>query len=104
MGGNYVPLPTWEGLFPVLQPKTLVVTHPLGGCRIGPTMSDGVVNEFGEVYDGSKKSTDPTATHRGLFVVDGSTMPGALAANPTLTITAQALKVIEKAVGPLPNI
>jgi cholesterol oxidase len=101
MGGTYTPLPTWEGLPPVLDKKTVVVTHPLGGCRIGPTMAEGVVNEFGQIYDGSRKTTDPLAVHPGFFVVDGSVIPGALAANPTLTITAQALKAIERAVGPL---
>jgi cholesterol oxidase len=101
MGGTYTPLPTWDGSLPIFQKKTLIVTHPLGGCRIGPTMAEGVVNEFGQVYDGSKKSTDPLAVHPGFFVVDGSTMPGALAANPTLTISAQALKAVERAVGPL---
>jgi cholesterol oxidase len=102
MGGAYTPLPTWEGLGRVFAQKTLIVTHPLGGCRIGPTMAEGVVNEFGQVYDGSKKTTEPTAVHPGLFIVDGSVMPGALAANPTLTITAQSLKAIERAVGPIP--
>lgn len=102
MGGTYTPLPTWEGLANVFDKKTLIVTHPLGGCRIGSTMAEGVVNEFGQVYDGSKKATDPLAVHPGFFIVDGSTMPGALAANPTLTISAQAIKAIERAVGPLP--
>ena len=83
MGGTYTPLPTWEGLPPVLDKKTVVVTHPLGGCRIGPTMAEGVVNEFGQVYDGSRKMSDPLAVHPGFFVVDGSVIPGALAANPT---------------------
>ena len=101
MGGAYTPLPTWEGLPGVFDKKTLIVTHPLGGCRIGPTVADGVVNEFGQVYDASKKATDPLAVHPGLFVVDGSVIPGALAANPTLTISAQALKAVERAVGPL---
>jgi cholesterol oxidase len=102
MGGAYTPLPTWEGLAPIFAEKTLVITHPLGGCRIATTMADGVVNEFGQVYDGSKKATDPRAVHPGLFIVDGSTMPGALAANPTMTITAQAIKAVERAVGPIP--
>jgi cholesterol oxidase len=102
MGGTYTPLPTWEGLAPVFDRKTLIITHPLGGCRIGPTVAEGVVNEFGQVYDGSKKMTDPRAVHAGFFVVDGSVIPGALAANPTLTISAQALKAVERAVGPLP--
>jgi cholesterol oxidase len=101
MGGTYTPLPPWEGLPLVFDKKTLVITHPIGGCRIGPTMAEGVVNEFGQVYDGSKKTTDRQAVHPGLFIVDGSVIPGALAANPTLTISAQALKAVEKAVGPL---
>jgi len=86
----------------VFAKKTLIVTHPLGGCRIGPTMAEGVVNEFGQVYDGSKKATQPDAVHPGLYIVDGSVVPGALAANPTLTIAAQALKAVERAVGSLP--
>jgi cholesterol oxidase len=65
-------------------------------------MAEGVVNEFGQIYDGSKKASDPLAVHPGLYVVDGSSMPGALAANPTLTISAQAIKSIERAVGALP--
>jgi cholesterol oxidase len=101
MGGEYTPLPTWEGLL-AFRNKTLIVTHPLGGCRIAQDMHEGVVNEFGQVYDGSKKATDPQAVHPGLFIVDGSVIPGALAANPSLTISAQALKAVEKAVGPLP--
>jgi cholesterol oxidase len=101
MGAVYTPLPTWDGSLPVFRKKTLIVTHPLGGCRIGPTMAEGVVDEFGQVYDGSKKTTDPRAVHPGFFIVDGSTMPGALAANPTLTIAAQALKAVERAVGQL---
>jgi len=104
MGGTYRALPTWDGLPFIFDKKTLIVTHPLGGCRIGQTMNEGVVNEFGQVYDESKKATDPNAVHSGLYIVDGSVIPGALAANPTLTISAQALKAVEKAVGPLPNI
>jgi len=104
MGAEYTPLPTWEGWPGVFDERTLVCTHPLGGCRIGPTMAEGAVNEFGQLYDGSKKASDPTAVHPGFYVVDGSTIPGALAANPSLTISAQALKVVERAVGPLPNL
>jgi len=94
-----MPLPTWSGLF---GRRKLVVTHPLGGCPIGSTMREGVVDAFGRVFDGSKKLTDPTATLPGLYVVDGSSIPGALAANPTLTIAAQAIKSVEQALGPLP--
>ena len=38
--------------------------------------------------------------HEGLIVVDGSAIPGALAVNPTLTITAQALKAVRHALDP----
>ena len=70
---------------------------PLGGCRIGASRDEGTVDEFGRVYDGS--TADATSVHEGLFVVDGSTIPGALAVNPTLTITAQALKAVGAALG-----
>jgi cholesterol oxidase len=104
MNGKYTPLPTWEGLPFVFNEKTLIVTHPLGGCRIGGTMTDGVVNDMGQVYDWGKRASDSKATHPGLYIVDGSVIPGALAANPTLTIAAQALRAVEAAVGPLPDL
>jgi len=92
MGGSYVPFPTWSGL----GNRKLTITHPLGGCPIAPNSFDGVVNEFGEVFDGSKPPGSPD-TLPGLYVVDGSAIPGAVVANPTLTIAAQALKTVTKA-------
>lgn len=93
MGGSYLPLPTWEGL---LGSKKLVVTHPLGGCPIGDSHETGVVNEFGQVYDASKPAASK-AVLDGLYVIDGAVIPGSLAANPSLTISAQALKSVTKA-------
>jgi cholesterol oxidase len=93
MGGTYLPLPTWEGL---LGDRKLVVTHPLGGCSIGDSHETGVVNAFGQVYDASQPAASK-AVLDGLYVVDGAVIPGALAANPTLTISAQALKSVNKA-------
>src|SRR5215510_9009758 len=100
MGGKYIALPGWQS---VLGKKKLVITHPLGGCPIGNTHEDGVVNEFGEVFDATQPANSK-ATLSGLYVVDGATIPGALAANPTFTICAQALKAVthaltEKAAG-----
>jgi cholesterol oxidase len=93
MGGHYLSLPTWQGL---LGPKKLVITHPLGGCPIGDTHEHGVVNEFGQVFDASKPAASKQVLD-GLYVVDGAAIPGALAANPTMTIAAQALKTVTKA-------
>jgi cholesterol oxidase len=93
MGGRYIALPGWQGL---LGKKKLVITHPLGGCPIGATHEEGVVNEFGQVYDGSQPAASK-AVLPGLYVVDGAVIPGALAANPSLTISAQALKAVTKA-------
>ena len=93
MGGKYLAMPTWLGL---LGNKKLVITHPLGGCPIGNTHADGVVDEFGQVFDASQPAASQ-AVLGGLYVIDGSVIPGALAANPSLTISAQALKSLNKA-------
>lgn len=92
MGGRYMPFPLWSGL----ANRKLIITHPLGGCPIGTNNSDGVVNTFGQVFDGSKpQGSDETFPN--LYIVDGSVIPGALAANPSLTISAQALKAVTAA-------
>jgi cholesterol oxidase len=91
MGGRYVPM---DQALPQL--RRLTITHPLGGCGIGPTRETGVVDEVGRVYDSAGAAE--TAVHEGLYVVDGSAMPGALGVNPTLTISAQALKAVKAAV------
>ena len=53
--------------------------HPLGGCAMGVDKNQGVVNDHGEVFD-----------YPGLYVVDGSVMPGPVGVNPALTIAAVA--------------
>ena len=53
--------------------------HILGGCPIGTGPEDGVVDDRCEAFG-----------HPGLFVVDGSIMPGNLGVNPSLTIAALA--------------
>ena len=84
-----MPFPLWKGF----SNKKLVCTHPIGGCRIAKNRTAGVVNEKGQLFDASKP--DPAAVYDGLYVVDGSIVPNALAANPTLTITALALKIMQ---------
>lgn len=51
-----------------------------------------MVDEFGRVYDDAGGAL--TDIHEGLYAVDGSVMPRALGPNPTLTISAQALKTV----------
>lgn len=53
--------------------------HILGGCPMGVTKEDGVVNEFFEVHG-----------YPRMHIVDGSIMPCNLGVNPSLTITALA--------------
>jgi cholesterol oxidase len=59
--------------------------HVLGGCRIGRSPREGVVDGRGEVYG-----------HPGLHVVDGSVIPVNLGVNPSLTITAVAESILER--------
>jgi cholesterol oxidase len=89
MNGRYQPFPLWDGLQPFISRK-LVVTHPLGGCPIGGSSSDGVVNAQGQVFN---TVSGGGSVHPGLYVADGSTIPGAVAVNPTLSIVGQALRV-----------
>lgn len=59
--------------------KTPATAHILGGCCIGDSPETGVIDAWHEVFG-----------HPGLFVCDGSVVPGNLAVNPSLTITALA--------------
>src|SRR5216684_257656 len=89
MNGTYRAFPTWAGLEPFVSRK-LVVTHPLGGCPIGGSSSDGVVNANGQVFN---TVAGAQTVHPGLYVADGSIIPGPLAVNPTLTIVSTALRI-----------
>ncbi|HEY8299757.1 MAG TPA: GMC family oxidoreductase [Methyloceanibacter sp.] len=60
--------------------------HPLGGCGMGQTAGEGVVNHKCQVFDGRIEET----THSGLYVCDGSVIPRSIGVNPLLTITALA--------------
>jgi cholesterol oxidase len=59
--------------------RTPATAHILGGCCIGASPDDGVIDAHHEVFG-----------HPGLYVCDGSVIPGNLAVNPSLTITAMA--------------
>ena len=59
--------------------KRVITVHPLGGAPMGATTAEGVCDTYGEVYG-----------YPGLYVLDGSLMPGPVGANPSLTIAAVA--------------
>ncbi len=59
--------------------RKVLTAHPLGGCPMGDDPATSVVDDHGEVW-----------TYPGLFVIDGSMVPTALAVNPSLTIAALA--------------
>jgi cholesterol oxidase len=65
---------------PLERLNRVVTVHPLGGCPMGRNPAEGVVNEHGAVFD----------CPPGLYVADGSVMPGPVGPNPSLTIAALA--------------
>jgi cholesterol oxidase len=73
----------WNDVFNI--PMT---AHFLGGCAIGATAEEGVIDAYHRVHG-----------YPGLSVVDGSAVSANLGVNPSLTITAQA----ERATALWPN-
>ena len=65
--------------------KTLVTPHPLGGCNIGTSARNGVVDHKGEVFG-----------YPGLYVIDGAIVPRPIGRNPTRTIAALAERAVEE--------
>jgi cholesterol oxidase len=59
--------------------RSLVTPHPLGGCNMGTTRADGVVDHRGEVFG-----------YPGLYVADGAIIPRSIGVNPSKTIAALA--------------
>lgn len=77
-GGVAMVPPTWEFL------KDLITPHPVGGCRMGTSIADGVVDHKGEVFG-----------YPELYIADGSIFPGAVGLNPSRTIAALAERIAE---------
>lgn len=88
---RYQPFPLWGG---ILGTPKVVVTHPLGGCPMATTAEEGVVDTDGRVFSGASGAD----AHPGLFILDGSVVPGPVAVNPTLTIVAIALHIMDAVV------
>ena len=57
--------------------------HPLSSCRIGDDPATSALDDRHELRD-----------HPGIFVTDGSSVPGALTVNPALTIAALAERAV----------
>ncbi len=72
-GGLAVVPPTWRFF------KDLITPHPLGGCNMGTSAANGVVDHRGEVFG-----------HPKLYVIDGAIVPEAVGVNPSRTIGALA--------------
>ncbi|MEN3313941.1 MAG: cholesterol oxidase [Acidimicrobiaceae bacterium] len=70
---------------PLLTLKRLVTVHPLGGCPMATTERDGVV-------DGHLRAFN----YPGLYVADGSVLPGPVGPNPSLTIAALADRMADR--------
>jgi cholesterol oxidase len=71
LGGSFTDDPVWFLM-------RSITVHPLGGCPMG-TPERGFVDSFGQVHG-----------QPGLYVADGSVMPGSVGPNPSLTIAALA--------------
>jgi len=84
----------WQARFednPMWLLRRVITVHPLGGNPMGRSPAEGVVDSYGEVFN-----------HPGLFVADGSVMPGPVGANPSLTIAALTDRFAERMLDRLP--
>jgi len=79
IGGKYVTSILWGWPF-----RKLLTAHPLGGCVMSDDKNEGVVNEFGEVWN-----------YPNLYVSDGSIIPTALSVNPSATISALSERIAD---------
>ena len=79
-GGTFINNPIWSKVLG----RNLVSVHPLGGCCLGESGEQGVVDHQCRVFD------DKNGIHHGLYVMDGSVMPSSLGVNPSMTISAIA--------------
>ena len=72
--GGDLRVPLWWRLA-----KALVTVHPLGGCAMGRSAEEGVVDHRGEVFG-----------YPRLYVADGAVLPRPTGRNPSMTIGALA--------------
>lgn len=87
MGGDFLDNPLWW------WGNRVITVHPLGGAPMGRHPGEGVCDDIGEVFG-----------FPGLHVLDGAVLPGAVGANPSLTIAAVADRACDRILqrGPAP--
>src|SRR5215213_6980330 len=78
--------------------QAIALSHPLGGCRIADDVVTDVVDRHGRVFDAREGAG---AAHDGLYVADGPRIPTALGINPSLTISALALRTADAVIDDL---
>jgi cholesterol oxidase len=81
LGGKLLEDPLWH-----LHRKVITV-HPVGGCSMGHSPDDGVVDAFGQVFG-----------YPDFVIADGSVMPGPVGPNPSFTIAALADRFADRLV------
>jgi cholesterol oxidase len=66
----------------------VITVHPVGGCSMGRSIDEGVINSFGEVFG-----------YKGFVIADGSVMPGPVGPNPSFTIAALSNRFADRILG-----
>ena len=82
MGAELTPNPLYD------LHKKMITVHPVGGCSMGHTSDEGVIDSHGQVFD-----------FPGFYVADGSVMPGPVGPNPSFTIAALADRFADHLLG-----
>jgi cholesterol oxidase len=80
LGGKFMDNPPWHL-------SRVITVHPLGGCPMGETSAEGVVDSHGRVFG-----------YPGLVIADGSVLPGPVGPNPSTTIAALAHRFAEQTI------
>lgn len=73
-----------QNTWPEILLNMPMTAHILGGCPMGKSKKEGVVNEYFEVHG-----------YKNMYILDGSIIPCNLGVNPSLSITALAEYAME---------
>ena len=78
LGAKFMDNPSW-------YLSRVITVHPVGGCPMGRDEGEGVVDSYGRVFG-----------HPGLYIADGSVLPGPVGPNPSTTIAALAHRFADR--------